>query len=108
MGKIYERIAKRVFFIKEICFFILGGYALKIADTYSFATNERIAVKVAVAIVIMVSWFIIADSLGTMIVSFIKWIKGDYHKNNDSTDRSTIREAGQKNTNSPVGLFNIM
>ena len=89
MGKIYDKMAIVYFLIKAICFITLGGYALKIAETYSFAKSNTTAEQVASAVLIIVSMLIIADSLSDIIISFIRWIRGEFHENNKITYRST-------------------
>lgn len=97
MGKIYAKAKARDFFIKEMCFFTSGGYALYIASMYGFPNKFTNAIDAVMIAITVASIFIIADCVSGIIVGFIHWIRKGY-ESNEFTYRSTT-EAEQKNTN---------
>jgi hypothetical protein len=79
MGKIYETVKKDNFLIKEICFFMSGGYTLKYASTHLVANTTMTVPNMLSMAVIIVCWFIMTYNISTIIIGFIKWIGKGYN-----------------------------
>lgn len=94
IGRMYRKAKEKDFFIKETCFFISGGYVLKIADIYSFRKINEIAPAMLVAVVTIVSWFIIAYCVSEIIIGFIHWIRRGY----EYTDYTIVNDHPQSTT----------